>query len=352
MPRTCSKLLLRCRHRLHLGVWFGDPPSAEPCTAATDLVEIVLDLKRRQVKAPADTVNKRGFTPRADKPNLQNPRAMKTRFAAQPFPKEGNWSQSNSEKMAFHKGSGQTIPFCGNHECMRDRARVTGTATIRTRGYLASKFQRAIENDDAEKFDALCVLTGGKPEMIFDISDCSFCMDDGECVTTARRNRVHQEVQPTIADFLACRYDPLGKPQHRARTAPSSLHAVYMQDASADTGQCGRRQRHVRGHIPDDDSVQKSVVHGCRAMPPKGPPSFVRHVALPLLAVMCASAFAATAEPVTGDTVGGVPSWPPEASFVSDVGRITISRTPWDFDSGELTSTAPSFSSTHESHGT
>ncbi|KAK3271716.1 hypothetical protein CYMTET_19953 [Cymbomonas tetramitiformis] len=32
----------------------GDPPVAEPCTAAADLVEIVLVLKR-QVKAPADT---------------------------------------------------------------------------------------------------------------------------------------------------------------------------------------------------------------------------------------------------------------------------------------------------------
>ncbi|KAK3263044.1 hypothetical protein CYMTET_28129 [Cymbomonas tetramitiformis] len=39
---------------------FGDPPPVEPRTATEDLVEIVLDLKR-QVKALADTVGKRGF---------------------------------------------------------------------------------------------------------------------------------------------------------------------------------------------------------------------------------------------------------------------------------------------------
>eukprot|EP00854_Cymbomonas_tetramitiformis_P001266 gene1266-1849_t len=44
--------------------------------------------------------------------------------------------------------------------------------------------------------------------------------------------------------------------------------------------------------IPDDNFVPESVVHGCRDMTPKEPPSFVRHVVLlPLLAVMCAFAF-------------------------------------------------------------
>ncbi|KAK3242058.1 hypothetical protein CYMTET_48229 [Cymbomonas tetramitiformis] len=103
-----------------VGRRFGDPPLAEPCKVTEDLVEIVLDLKR-QVKALAGTVSGRGFTPRADKPLRQNTREMKCRFAAKPLPEGGGWTQTDSAKVAFHKGSGQTILFCGNHECMRDR---------------------------------------------------------------------------------------------------------------------------------------------------------------------------------------------------------------------------------------
>ncbi|KAK3280012.1 hypothetical protein CYMTET_12129 [Cymbomonas tetramitiformis] len=33
------------------------------------------------------------------------------------------------------------------------------------REFLAMDFQHAIDNDDDERFDALCVLAGGKPEM-------------------------------------------------------------------------------------------------------------------------------------------------------------------------------------------
>ncbi|KAK3241420.1 hypothetical protein CYMTET_48807 [Cymbomonas tetramitiformis] len=61
-------------------------------------------------------VNAKGFTPRADK------RALKTRLATQPLPLGGNWSQI-SKKVAFHKGNGQTIPLCGNEECMVSRLR-------------------------------------------------------------------------------------------------------------------------------------------------------------------------------------------------------------------------------------
>ncbi|KAK3249111.1 hypothetical protein CYMTET_41451 [Cymbomonas tetramitiformis] len=112
--------------------------------------------------------------------------------------------------------------------------------------------------------------------MIADISACSFCVDDGECETTAVSEYTQfaqpvetQEVQPKFADFLA----------------------------------------------GTDLSVPKS---------------FVRLVALPLLAVMCAVAFAATAEPVnsraTRSAVVCRHGRPPEALFVNDMGSIVVSH--------------------------
>ncbi|KAK3248259.1 hypothetical protein CYMTET_42270 [Cymbomonas tetramitiformis] len=35
----------------------------------------------------------------------------------------GNWSQSLSNKVAFHKGTGVTIPLCGNNTCVASRLR-------------------------------------------------------------------------------------------------------------------------------------------------------------------------------------------------------------------------------------
>ncbi|KAK3249425.1 hypothetical protein CYMTET_41145 [Cymbomonas tetramitiformis] len=131
------------------------------------------------------------------------------------------------------------------------------TAHTERHDYLAWKFQHAIDNDDAEKFDVLSLHTGGW--------------------------------------------------MHPGRQLCARVGGARMP--------C---------HATEGTAV-----------------FFVRHVALPLLAVMFAFAFAATAEPTTGDTVGGVPTWPPEKSFVNDMGSIATSLTPWTFDTGELTSTAP-----------
>ncbi|KAK3259526.1 hypothetical protein CYMTET_31475 [Cymbomonas tetramitiformis] len=121
-------------------------------------MEIVLDLKR-QVKTLADTVGKRGFTPRVDKPLIQNPRAVKTRFAAKPLPRGAIGGNQTRTKWPSTRGLDKLYPILWE--------------------------SRAIDNDDAEKFDALCILAGGKPKMISDFSACSFCVDDGECMTTA-----------------------------------------------------------------------------------------------------------------------------------------------------------------------
>ncbi|KAK3273055.1 hypothetical protein CYMTET_18687 [Cymbomonas tetramitiformis] len=47
-------------------------------------------------------------------------------------------------------------------------------------GACAARFQHAIDHDDVEEFDALCVLAGGKPDIVADVSACSFCEEDGE----------------------------------------------------------------------------------------------------------------------------------------------------------------------------
>ncbi|KAK3235092.1 hypothetical protein CYMTET_54683 [Cymbomonas tetramitiformis] len=64
---------------------------------------------RRQLAALVNSAESepspRGFTPRADK--LE--RRHKTRFAASPLPKGGNWSQSISKKVAFHRDTGATV---------------------------------------------------------------------------------------------------------------------------------------------------------------------------------------------------------------------------------------------------
>ncbi|KAK3232758.1 hypothetical protein CYMTET_56909 [Cymbomonas tetramitiformis] len=50
---------------------------------------------------------------------------------------------------------------------------------------LAARFQQAIDEGNAEEFDALCVIAGGKPDIIADISACSFCEDDGDFLVSA-----------------------------------------------------------------------------------------------------------------------------------------------------------------------
>ncbi|KAK3263441.1 hypothetical protein CYMTET_27751 [Cymbomonas tetramitiformis] len=164
-----------------------------------DLRTMVLDLKR-QLAAFLDTAESgpapRGFTPRADKPD----RRIKTRFAASPLPKGGNWSQSISKKVAFHRDTGATVPYCQNQVCAKGKARHwhrdcpnggrTGLSAYdfaeeAENSVLAAKFQHAIDHDNAEEFDALCMLAGGKPDIFADLSACSFCEEDGEALVSA-----------------------------------------------------------------------------------------------------------------------------------------------------------------------
>ncbi|KAK3263709.1 hypothetical protein CYMTET_27503, partial [Cymbomonas tetramitiformis] len=174
------------------GLRFGG--GIEHDTAGGDVMEILMAL-RKEVRSLGDKVNGRGFTPRADKPFSAHPRAVKTRFAASPL-QPGNYSTTNS-KTAFHRGTGRTIPLCGHSECHKGGARhwhrdcplggpraEAGAHSLSVEAveaeYLASAFQSAIDKHDTEKFNALCFLAGGKPEIIDDSSAASFVVSDTE----------------------------------------------------------------------------------------------------------------------------------------------------------------------------
>ncbi|KAK3285566.1 hypothetical protein CYMTET_6839 [Cymbomonas tetramitiformis] len=159
----------------------------------SDLTAIILDVKR-QVKVLTDKVNGRGFTPRVDKNKIGNGGGGSgVRFAAGDLPTGGIWPQSQVRKrVAFHMGSGDFIPFCQNSTCKKDEARhwhrdcpnggkhgAGGSFHSFSLGdiendLLAGQFQTAMDEHDGERFDALCLLAGGKPEMLDGVSACAF----------------------------------------------------------------------------------------------------------------------------------------------------------------------------------
>ncbi|KAK3279001.1 hypothetical protein CYMTET_13095 [Cymbomonas tetramitiformis] len=96
-----------------------------------------------------------------------------------------------SKKVAFHKPSGAFVPLCGNPTCSataekhwhRDRPNGGPRGHVGAHGVsiadnehdiFATLFQNAMESDDAARFDAVCYLAGGKPELYDTVSAFSF----------------------------------------------------------------------------------------------------------------------------------------------------------------------------------
>ncbi|KAK3239539.1 hypothetical protein CYMTET_50543 [Cymbomonas tetramitiformis] len=196
---TATASALRYSHGTHF--MEGATGDSDGPGELADLRTMVLDLKRQLaafVAPDRSEPSTRGYTPRADKPD----RRVKTRFAATPpLARGGNWSQSISKKVAFHRDTGATVPYCQNQVCAKGKARhwhrdcPNGGRTGLSSAYafaeeaensvLAAKFQHAIDHDNAEEFDALCMLAGGKPDIFADLSACSFCEEDGEALVSA-----------------------------------------------------------------------------------------------------------------------------------------------------------------------
>ncbi|KAK3233516.1 hypothetical protein CYMTET_56202 [Cymbomonas tetramitiformis] len=140
----------------------------------SDLTAIILDVKR-QLKVLTDKVNGRGFTPRADKNKIgSGGGGSGVRFAAGDLPTGGSWPQSQDatckkdEARHWHRD----CPNGGKHGA-------GGSFHSFSLGdiendLLAEQFQAAMDERDDGRFDALCLLAGGKPEMLDGVSACSF----------------------------------------------------------------------------------------------------------------------------------------------------------------------------------
>ncbi|KAK3273926.1 hypothetical protein CYMTET_17861 [Cymbomonas tetramitiformis] len=148
-----SRLLLRDQRAAHdlytIQQWYFmeryERATDSPDSDIADLRTMVLDLKR-QLAALTNSNDSPpaincGFTPRAGKASRQ----MKNRDGLSAY--------------SFNEEAENSV--------------------------LAARFQHAIDNDNAEEFEALCVLAGGKPDIVADISACSFCEEDGEALISA-----------------------------------------------------------------------------------------------------------------------------------------------------------------------
>ncbi|KAK3263397.1 hypothetical protein CYMTET_27794 [Cymbomonas tetramitiformis] len=148
----------------------------DPGSDLADLRTMVLDLKRQLAAFTASdgsTPSPRGYTtPRVDKPD----RRMKTRngISAYSFTEEAENS------------------------------------------VLAARFQHAIDHDSAQEFDALCVLAGGTPDIVADISACSFCEEDGEALVSAIDEYTDMSTTPEPeSDYEPDTYAPQATPTTR-----------------------------------------------------------------------------------------------------------------------------------------
>ncbi|KAK3267801.1 hypothetical protein CYMTET_23664 [Cymbomonas tetramitiformis] len=69
--------------------------------------------------------------------------------------------------------------------------------------FYTAAFQHAIDNNDIERFDALCYLAGGKPVMLEDVSAASFCI--GDAIEEHVIDEYLQCCLPADARFKVCK---------------------------------------------------------------------------------------------------------------------------------------------------
>ncbi|KAK3282708.1 hypothetical protein CYMTET_9569 [Cymbomonas tetramitiformis] len=157
----------------------------------------------------------KGYTPRNDKKNAigRGGHGDGVRFAAKPLPEHGNFPQNfrgrSSGKVAFHKPTGTFVPLCRHPTCSataekhwhRDCPNGGPRGHVGAHGFsiadsendmLAVMFQNAVDDDDAARFDAVCCIADGKPELYDTASAFSFAVTE-------------ERVPDTIDEYLGYR---------------------------------------------------------------------------------------------------------------------------------------------------
>ncbi|KAK3250152.1 hypothetical protein CYMTET_40461 [Cymbomonas tetramitiformis] len=198
----------------------GFANAALPCdfsqhSALHYISTIVLELKA-QVKALSAKIDAKGYTPRAQKPD---PRQKHFRFAAKPLDKTASYSQSLSKDVAFHQESATFVPKCKHSICLQSnakhwyrdcphggpRAEQMGAHSFVTNeidsNILAAQFQQALDNNDSERFDALCVLARGRPDTFNDVSAHSFKIAEEIPATIDADTAFCQTADATLGGF-------------------------------------------------------------------------------------------------------------------------------------------------------
>ncbi|KAK3273059.1 hypothetical protein CYMTET_18681 [Cymbomonas tetramitiformis] len=140
-------------------------------------LEIIVDLRKQvketaiHVKTLSDRVNRKGFTPRAEKTMAIRP---------------GNKGFRTGARALCPKG-GIVRRACPTRRAANDAGAVGAHAFAAEdveNDFYAVQFQHAIDSGDTDRFRALCLLAGGKPEIVSDFSACSLFgvgedVDDG-----------------------------------------------------------------------------------------------------------------------------------------------------------------------------
>ncbi|KAK3247549.1 hypothetical protein CYMTET_42954 [Cymbomonas tetramitiformis] len=188
----------------------------EDCkTVFSELRDQLYDMKK-EIKALSNRIDDtKGYTPRNDKKNAigRGGHGDGVRFAAKPLPEHGNFSQNfrgkSSGKVAFHKPTGTFVPLCRHPSCSataekhwhRDCPNGGPRGQVGAHGFsiadsendmLAVMFQNAVDDDDAARFDAVCYIADGKPELYDTASAFSFAVAE-------------ERVPDTIDEYLGYR---------------------------------------------------------------------------------------------------------------------------------------------------
>ncbi|KAK3267015.1 hypothetical protein CYMTET_24396 [Cymbomonas tetramitiformis] len=184
-------------------------------TVFGELRDQIYDMKK-ELKALHNRLDDtKGYTPRNDKKNAvgRGGHGDGYRFGAKPLAENGNFPQAfrgkSSGKVAFHKPTDTFVPLCRHPACSataekhwhRDCPNGGPRGHVGAHGFsiadgehdvLAMLFQHAMDDNDAARFDAVCYVADGKPELYDTASAFSFAVAE-------------EQVPDTIDEYLECR---------------------------------------------------------------------------------------------------------------------------------------------------